>query len=93
MVGVGHAKQLQLGDLDPTRRKFRGLAGPKNIPDDVAKAWLEAMKIVLASPAYKEQIAKESLIVSLMGRDEARKFTDAFVTDVSASLKELGVVK
>ena len=33
------------------------------------------------------------LIVSLMDRKEARNFTDAFVTDVSASLKELGVVK
>jgi tripartite-type tricarboxylate transporter receptor subunit TctC len=74
-------------------RKFRGLAGPKNIPDDVARAWHKAMEEVLKSPAYKEQIAKESLIVSLMGRDEARKFTDAFVADVSGSLKELGVVK
>lgn len=74
-------------------RKFRGLAGPKGIPDDVAEAWRKAMEIVLATPAYKEQIAKESLIVSLMGRNEARKFTDAFVQEVSGSLKELGVVK
>lgn len=74
-------------------RKFRGLAGPKNIPDDVAAAWHKAIQAVLASPAYKEQIAKESLIVSLMDRKEARKFTDAFVQEVSGSLKELGVVK
>jgi putative tricarboxylic transport membrane protein len=74
-------------------QKFRGLAGPKNIPDDVADAWYKAMQTVLATPAYKEQIAKESLIVSLMDRKAARKFTDGFVADVSASLKELGVVK
>jgi putative tricarboxylic transport membrane protein len=79
--------------LDVVVRKFRGLAGPKGIPDDVAESWRKAMETVLASPAYKEQIAKESLVVSLMGREEARKFTTAFAEEVTASLKELGVVK
>jgi putative tricarboxylic transport membrane protein len=74
-------------------RKFRGLAGPKGMPDDVAEAWRKALEIVVASPAYKTQIAQESLIVSVMGREEARKFTKEFAEDVTSSLKELGVVK
>ena len=74
-------------------RKFRGLAGPKGIPDDVAAAWRKALETVIASPAYKEQIAKESLVVSVMGREEARKFTTEFAEDIAASLKELGLVK
>ena len=74
-------------------RKFRGLAGPKGIPDDVAQAWRNALDIVVASPAYQAQIAQESLIVSVMGREEARKFTTEFAEDVAGSLKELGVVK
>jgi putative tricarboxylic transport membrane protein len=79
--------------FDLVVRKFRGLAGPKGIPDDIADAWNKALAAVLASPAYKEQIAKESLVVSLMNREEARKFTKDFAEDVEASLKELGVVK
>jgi tripartite-type tricarboxylate transporter receptor subunit TctC len=79
--------------FDLVVRKFRGLAGPKGIPDDIAEAWLKALKIVLATPAYKEQIAKDSLVVALMGREEARKFTKDFVEDVTGSLKELGVIK
>ena len=74
-------------------RKFRGLAGPKGIPDEVAEAWRKALDIVVASPAYQTQIAQDSLIVSVMGREEARKFTTEFAEDVAGSLKELGVVK
>jgi tripartite-type tricarboxylate transporter receptor subunit TctC len=79
--------------FDLVVRKFRGLAGPKGIPDDIAAAWHKALQTVVASPAYKEQIAKDSLVVSLMGREEARKFTTEFAEDVESSLKELGVVK
>jgi putative tricarboxylic transport membrane protein len=74
-------------------RKFRGLAGPKGIPDDVAAAWHKALETVIKSKDYQAQIAKESLVVSVMGREEARKFTADFAEEVAASLKELGVVK
>lgn len=74
-------------------RKFRGLAGPKGMPEPIAALWRDALAKVLESPAYKSEIARESLIVALMGREEARKFTTAFVDEVTASLKELGVVK
>jgi hypothetical protein len=59
----------------------------------VAEAWRKALDIVVVSPAYQTQIAQESLIVSVMGREEARKFTTEFADDVAGSLKELGVVK
>jgi putative tricarboxylic transport membrane protein len=74
-------------------RKFRGLAGPKGIPDDVAAAWHKALETVIKSKDYQAQIAKESLVVSVMGREEARKFTADFAEEVATSLKELGVVK
>lgn len=74
-------------------RKFRGLAAPKGVPDEIAEAWQTALKTVLASDAYKEQIAKDSLVPALMGREEARKFTKAFADDVASSFKELGVAK
>ncbi len=73
--------------------KFRGIAGPKGVSDEVAKAWEDGLRKALENPAYKAAIAKENLIPMLMGRAEARKFTVQFVQDVTASLKELGVIK
>ena len=73
--------------------KFRGIAAPMGVSDEVAKAWEAALKKALPDPAYKAAYMKENLIPALMGREEARKFTAQFVTDVTASLKELGVIK
>jgi putative tricarboxylic transport membrane protein len=73
--------------------KFRGIAGPKGLSDEVAKAWEDGLRRALADPAYRAAYTKENLIPALMGRDEARKFTQQFVVDVTASLKELGVIK
>lgn len=79
--------------IDLVVTKFRGLAGPKGMPDDLAKMWETALRQVLESPAYKAEYAKESLVPVLMGREEARKFTAEFAAEITASLKELGVVK
>ena len=73
--------------------KFRGIAGPKGVSDEVAKAWEDALRKVLEVPAYKADYVKEDLIPVLMGREAARKFTAQFVVDITASLKELGVIK
>jgi len=73
--------------------KFRGLAGPKGIPDEVAAMWHDALRQVLDSPAYREEYMKDSLIPSLMGREEARRFTAQFAQEVAASLRELGVIR
>ena len=73
--------------------KFRGIAGPKGVSDEVAKAWEDALRKALDTPAYKAAYTKENLIPMLMGRAEARKFTAQFVLEVSASLKEMGIIK
>ena len=73
--------------------KFRGIAGPKGISDELAKAWEDGLRKALDNPVYKAAYAKENLIPVLMGRAEARKFTAQFVVDVTASLKDLGVIK
>ena len=73
--------------------KFRGLAAPKGLSDELAKTWEEALKKALDNPTYKAAYTKENLIPALMGREQARKFTAQFALDVTASLKELGVIK
>ena len=73
--------------------KFRGIAGPKGLSDEVAKAWEDGLRKALATPEYKAQYAKENLIPMVLGRADARKFTTEFAKEVTDSLKELGIVK
>jgi tripartite-type tricarboxylate transporter receptor subunit TctC len=79
--------------FDVVVTKFRGLAGPKGISDDVAKQWEDAIRAVVASDAYKKEYAKESLIPVVMGRSEARAFTQKAATEITQTLRELGVVR
>jgi tripartite-type tricarboxylate transporter receptor subunit TctC len=79
--------------IDLVVTKFRGLAGPKGIPDEVAEQWERAIRQIVDSPAYKAEYAKESLVPVVMGRAEARAFTTRFVGEVTATLKELGVIR
>ena len=73
--------------------KFRGIAGPKGVPDEIAKAWEDALRKALDTPAYKAAYTKENLIPIVMGRAEARRFTEQFAREVTESLKELGIIK
>jgi tripartite-type tricarboxylate transporter receptor subunit TctC len=73
--------------------KFRGIAAPKGVSDDIAKMWEDALRKALASPAYKAAYTKENLIPALVGRVEARAFTAQFAKDQAESLKALGVIK
>ncbi len=79
--------------LNVVVRKFRGIAGPKGIPDNVAKLWEDAFKKVLANPAYKTEYTKDNLTPVMLGRDAARKFTTEFVAETTNDLKALGLLK
>ena len=79
--------------FDVVVTKFRGLAGPKGIPDEIAARWERAIRQVLASDAYKAEYMKESLIPAPMGRAEARAFTRKFAEEVTTALRELGVIR
>jgi tripartite-type tricarboxylate transporter receptor subunit TctC len=79
--------------LNVVVRKFRGLAGPKGVPDSVAKAWEDAVRKVVELPAYKAEYTREHLTPMVMGREAARKFTAEVAADTVASFKELGLLK
>jgi putative tricarboxylic transport membrane protein len=73
--------------------KFRGLAGPKGIPDDIARMWNAALQRTLANPAYKAAYEANNLLPTLMDRPAAREFTTRFAEGVRTSLRELGVIR
>ena len=47
--------------VDVVVTKFRGLAGPRNLPPNVLKAWHDGIKAVLADPAYQKEYRREGL--------------------------------
>lgn len=79
--------------VDLVVTKFRGLAGPRNLPPEVLKAWSAGLQAVLADPAYQREYARESLIASFMSPEQAGEFTAKFAGELAASLRELGLLK
>ena len=81
--------------IDLVVTKFRGLAGPKGMADEIAELWAGALRTVLDSPAYRAVYAKESLVPTplLLPRLAAREFTTRVATEIASSLRELGVVR
>ena len=79
--------------VDIVVRKFRGLAGPKGVSPEAASALDAGLQKVLADPAFKKSYTQSNLIPNFMGHQEAIAFTNQFATEVTQTLKELGVIK
>ena len=79
--------------IDLVVRKFRGLAGPKGIPQETTKALEAGLAKALESASYKASYTKNDLLPALMGRQDAAKFTAEFVGELTQSMRELGVIK
>ncbi len=78
---------------DVVVRKFRGLAGPQGIPDDVVAAWEAAVQQVLASPEYRAVYEPNNLRAAFIPHDEYVEFIDNFATETATFLRETGVIE
>jgi tripartite-type tricarboxylate transporter receptor subunit TctC len=78
---------------DVTLVKFRGLAGPKGIPEETAAIWDEAIKNLLADPEYKKAYSAEVLVPKLIAHKDYPAFINDFATETEAFLKATGAVK
>ena len=79
--------------FDVSLVKFRGLAGPKGLPDSVTKVWDEAIKNVLADPDYKARYTEEVLVPNYIPHAQYQAFITNFADTTEAFLKETGAVK
>lgn len=79
--------------FDVSLVKFRGLAGPKGIPDSTAKIWDEAVQKVLADPDYKKAYTEEVLVPNFIPHTEYPAFVNDFAEKTEKFLKETGVIK
>lgn len=77
--------------IDLIVRKFRGIAGPKNLPDNVIEAWEKAIPKVLEDPDFKKWYKESALIPTYMNHDEYTKFMADYVQDQRDFFKSYGV--
>ncbi len=78
---------------DVALTKFRGLAGPKGVPENVTKIWDDAVQKVLADPDYKKAYAAEVLVPNFIAHKDYPAFVNNFASTTEAFLKETGSIK
>ncbi len=78
---------------DIVARKFRGIAGPKGLPDDVIAAWEKAIPQLLEDPDYKAAYSKASLRPEYIPHAEYVEFIQTFANETESFLKESGVIQ
>lgn len=79
--------------FDVSLVKFRGLAGPKGIPDETAAIWDAAVKQLLEDPDYKKAYSAEVLVPEPIGHKDYPNFVNDFATRTEAFLKSTGAIK
>jgi putative tricarboxylic transport membrane protein len=78
--------------FDIVARKFRGLAGPKGLPEDVVAAWEKAIPEVLENPEYKAAYTAVNLRPEFIPHDEYGQFIQNFAEETRQFLTETGVI-
>ncbi len=78
---------------DIVARKFRGLAGPKGLPEDVIAAWEAAIPEVLENPEYKAAYTAVNLRPEFIPHDEYVEFINNFAEETRTFLTETGVIQ
>lgn len=79
--------------IDLVVEKFRGLAGPKGLPDSIIKAWEKAAHEVLKAPAFKKWYQDAALVPAVMAGEEYAKFIDRFAEEQQAFFVKYNITK
>ena len=79
--------------IDLAVRKFRGLAGPKNLPAAVIAAWEAAIPKLLEDPVYRKLYTENGLQSGFIPHAEYMVFIEKFGHDIETFLHAAGVVE
>ena len=84
---------IQEYGYDVVMEKFRGLAGPKNLPPEIIAIWNEAAQRLLADPQYAAAYERQNFFANYMSHDEYAVFVNEFAADTEDFLREAGVIQ
>lgn len=79
--------------FDVVLQKFRGLAAPKGLPDEIGAIWDKAAQGVLADPEYQKDYQAQNLVANFIDHTKYPAFVDDFVQKTTAFLKQAGVIQ
>jgi len=78
--------------IDLVVNKFRGIAGPAGLPDEIFEAWETAIAGVLEDAEFKEWYEAQSLVPLVITHDDYNVFLEEFAQEQIAFFKEYGIV-
>jgi len=79
--------------VDLVVNKFRGIAGPRGLPQEIKDLWSVGIDNVLKDPEFKEWYDAQSLVATKMDAAEYEAFLTAFAETQKAFLIEYGILK
>ena len=80
-------------DIDLVVNKFRGIAGPKGLPDDIKQMWLDGINNVLQVPEFKAWYTAQSLVPTVMASEEYNEFLADFAEEQKAFFVQYGITE
>jgi putative tricarboxylic transport membrane protein len=78
--------------IDLVVNKFRGIAGPRGLPEEIKTAWHEGILKVLEDPEFKAWYSAQSLVPTVMPAAEYDQFLQDFAKDQKEFLIEYGIL-
>ncbi|MEZ5933455.1 MAG: tripartite tricarboxylate transporter substrate binding protein [Alphaproteobacteria bacterium] len=79
--------------VDLVVNKFRGIAGPKGLPEDIVAKWETAIQAVLEDEKFKEWYEAQSLVPFYMSSADYNPFLEEFASEQQAFFKEYGITE
>jgi len=79
--------------VDLVVNKFRGIAGPKDLPADIYEKWETAIQAVLKDPEFQAWYKAQSLVPFYMGHADYDKFLADFAAEQEDFFKKYGITK
>ena len=78
--------------IDLVINKFRGIAGPAGLPDDILAAWESAISNVLEDPEFKAWYEAQSLVPYYLTSGDYNVFIEDFAMQQLDFFKEYGIL-
>lgn len=79
-------------DIDLVVNKFRGIAGPAGLPEDILDAWETAISSVLEDPDFKAWYEAQSLVPYYLDSPAYNDFLNEFAMQQMEFFREYGII-